>query len=224
MEGSEVGLPANSVALFPDELYESEAGERPARWTVGCLGDLAIQARDSVNPDDMPAGTPYFGLEHLPRRSIALSDWGHAEEVSSGKSQFVVGDILFGKLRPYFHKVGPPPVGGVCSTDVVVVRPRSHAQFAFVLGHLSSSEFVDYANATASGTRMPRTSWKDMAAYRLVVPPAEVSQALGSVVDLLIGRIHANIMESRTLGELRDGLLPQLLGGELKISAAEARA
>lgn len=93
-----------------------------------------------------------------------------------------------------------------------------------MLGHLSSSEFVDYANATASGTRMPRTSWKDMAAYRLVIPPAEVSQAFGSVVGPLIGRIHANIMESRTLGELRDGLLPRLLGGELTMSAVEAGA
>lgn len=124
-EGGEVGLPANLVSLFPDNLCESETGESPAGWAAGCLGNLAIQARDSVNPDDMPAGTPYFGLEHLPRRSIALSDWGYAEDVSSGKSRFVVGDILFGKLRPYFHKVGPPPVEGVCSTDVVVVRPRS---------------------------------------------------------------------------------------------------
>ena len=71
------------------------------------MGDIARNRRDDgVTPSELAADTPYIGLEHMPRRSIALSDWGRAADVSSGKARFDEGDFLFGKLRPYFHKVG----------------------------------------------------------------------------------------------------------------------
>ena len=123
---------------------------------------------------------------------------------------------MFGKLRPYFHKVGPAPVDGVCSTDIVVVRPRRPTLGGFVLGHLSSAEFVDYASATSSGTRMPRTNWKDMAAYPVVMPPNDVVEAFEAAVSGLLQRIRNNILESRRLAEARDALLPNLLSGELR--------
>jgi len=49
---------------------------------------------------------------------------GHADDVASGKFCCQRGEILFGKLRPYFHKDGVPAVDGVCSTDVLVITPR----------------------------------------------------------------------------------------------------
>ena len=42
----------------------------------------------------------------MPRRSISLSEWGTAEQVTSSKHRFREGEILFGKIRPYFRKVG----------------------------------------------------------------------------------------------------------------------
>ena len=38
----------------------------------------------------------------MPRRSIAHSDWGTADVLESNKFEFKKGEILFGKLRPYF--------------------------------------------------------------------------------------------------------------------------
>ena len=214
MEGGQVGLPSDLAALFSDGLCETSLGEIPEGWAVSCLGDVATQARDSVKPEDVSPGTPYFGMEHLPKRSIALHEWGSAGDVSSSKSRFVVGDILFGKLRPYFHKVGLPPLDGICSTDIVVVRSRSPELSAFVLGHVSSAEFVDYARARSSGTRMPRTNWQDMAAYSLALPPRALCQAYDDLAKPMINLIHDRIMESRTLANLRDALLPALLAGQ----------
>ena len=216
MEGGEVGLPPDLAALFPSSLAERENGDVPQGWSLGTLGDVGVRIRSQARPEELESGTPYFGLEHLPRRSIALSDWGVADGVVSAKSRFVAGDLLFGKLRPYFHKVGPAPVDGVCSTDIVVVRPRRPTLGGFVLGHLSSAEFVDYASATSSGTRMPRTNWKDMAAYPVVMPPNDVVEALEAAVSGLLQRIRNNILESRRLAEARDALLPNLLSGELR--------
>ena len=74
-ESGEVRLPPDLAALFPDSLVQSDARELPAGWRQGRLGDVAVQARDSVRPEDIRPRTPYFGLEHLPKRSIALADW-----------------------------------------------------------------------------------------------------------------------------------------------------
>jgi type I restriction enzyme S subunit len=163
---------------------------------------------------------PYIALEHMPRKCIALSEWGEAAGLESEKFQFKTGEILFGKLRPYFHKVGVAPIDGVCSTDIVVVVPRSVRWFGFVLGHVSSIEFVEYTNAGSTGTKMPRTSWHDMARYALALPPEPLAAALTSMAQQSVGRIVAGIHESRALTTLRDTLLPKLISGELRIREA----
>jgi type I restriction enzyme S subunit len=124
-DGRDTGLPAEIADLFPDSFDDSDLGPIPKGWKVGSLGDVADSPRRGVNPSDVPPTTPYIGLEHMPRRCIALDAWGRALDVASGKSQFKQGEIMFGKLRPYFHKVGIAPMDGVCSTDIVVVKPKS---------------------------------------------------------------------------------------------------
>jgi type I restriction enzyme S subunit len=215
------GLPAHLYDLFPDRLVDSELGEIPEGWRVGNLGDVAENLRRGVQPDCIAPNTPYIALEHMPRRCIALFDWGTAEGIESNKFEFKKGEILFGKLRPYFHKVGVAPVDGVCSTDIVVVAPRRHLWTAFVLGHVSSVEFVDYTNAGSSGTKMPRTSWADMARYEIVLPPEPIAEAFNTLVQTLIERIISGISESRTLAALRDALLPKLIRGEIRVKDAE---
>jgi type I restriction enzyme S subunit len=207
--------------LFPDSFENSELGEIPKGWRVGTFGDIAEHQRRGVQPDSIERHTPYIGLEHMPRRSITLSEWSDADGLESNKFRFKKGEILFGKLRPYFHKVGVAPVDGVCSTDIVVVTPRQQGWFGFVLGHASSERFIEYTNAGSTGTKMPRTSWADMARYKLSVPPEPVTATFTELIQLSIERIVASIQESRTLAALRDALLPKLISGELRIPDAE---
>jgi type I restriction enzyme S subunit len=207
--------------LFPDSFEDSELGEVPKGWRVGRLGDITEHPRRGVQPDQIAADTPYIALEHMPRRCIALSDWGLANGLESNKFMFRKGEILFGKLRPYFHKVGVAPVDGVCSTDIVVVAPKSAVWFGFALGHVSSVEFVEYTNAGSTGTKMPRTSWAEMARYTLALPPQTVTRAFTEWLQPVVDRIIAGIHQSRTLAALRDTLLPKLVSGELRIKDAE---
>ena len=220
-EGRDPGLPKPLADLFPSRLVDSELGEIPEGWEVGTLGDIAESPRRSLRPHEIGSDTAYIALEHMPRRCIALSNWGSGNGIESNKFEFKRGEILFGKLRPYFHKVGVAPVDGVCSTDIVVVTHRQPAWFGFVLGHVSSVEFVEYTNAGSTGTRMPRTSWADMARYEVVLPPGQVAAAFTSLVRPQVERIVAGIHESRTLAALRDTLLPKLISGELRIGDAE---
>ncbi len=224
MEGRDTGLPKVISDLFPDRFVESELGEIPEGWKVGCLGDVADHPRRGIQPDDIEDGTPYIALEHMPKGRIALTEWGTADALESNKYVFKRGEILFGKLRPYFHKVGVAPVDGVCSTDIVVLTAASSNWFGFVLGHVSSSEFVEYTNAGSTGTKMPRTSWSDMARYELVLPPKPVAKAFTELMQPSVDRITAGIHQSRTLAALRDTLLPKLISGELRVKDAEHSA
>ncbi|NUQ54249.1 MAG: restriction endonuclease subunit S [Phycisphaerales bacterium] len=207
--------------LFPKRLVDSPLGPIPEGWRVGTVGEIGTNPRRGVLPSEVDATTPYIGLEHMPRRCIALDDWGTAADVSSGKSRFARGEILFGKLRPYFHKVGVALIDGVCSTDVIVAAPKKECWFGVLLGHLSSDEFIDYVDGASGGTRMPRTGWGDMARYQIVIPPepivASYSAWMRQVAEML--RNHAH--ESRSLAALRDALLPQLLSGEIRLREAD---
>ena len=200
------------------------AAELPKGWREGTLGEVAENPRRGIQPDEIKSSTPYIGLEHMPRRCIALSEWGHADELESNKFEFERGEILFGKLRPYFHKVGVAPVDGVCSTDILVVRPKSPEWFGFVLGHVSSVELVNHTSAASTGTKMPRASWNDIARFEVALPPESVAAEFTDLIRPMIDSIIANIHESSTLAELRDALLPKLLSGELRVPVAGKEA
>ncbi len=215
------GLPKPLADLFPDSFEDSELGEIPKGWRVGTLGDIAEHPRRGVQPNEIDSSTPYIALEHMPKRCIALSEWGAADGLESNKFEFKRGEILFGKLRPYFHKVGVAPVDGVCSTDIVVVKSLTEHWFGFVLGHVSSEAFVEYTNAGSTGTKMPRTGWGEMAGYSVVMPPATAAEAFTKQIRPAVDRMIAAIHESRTLVALRDTLLPKLISGELRVKNTE---
>jgi len=204
--------------LFPDALDDED---KPVGWRQGALADVADSPRRGISPADVAEDTPYIGLEHMPRRSIALSEWEGAGKVTSNKSVFKTGEFLFGKLRPYFHKVGFAPLDGICSTDIVVVIPRASEWATFILACLSSDEFVDYTDQTSTGTKMPRTSWKTMGQYKICLPSEQVARAFQSLAQPLIDRVNANIHESRTLAQTRDLLLPKLMSGEIRLREAD---
>ena len=214
-------FPNNKAAalapLFPARFAEDGL---PEGWIKGILESIANSPRRGIHPTDVAENTPYIGLEHMPRRSIALGQWEGAGKVTSNKSVFKKGDLLFGKLRPYFHKVGRAPVDGICSTDIVVISPKSKEWDAFVTSCLSSDSFVEYTNKTATGTRMPRTSWKIMAQYAICLPPEPIAKAFQDTVEPLLEMIHSNIYETHILAQMRDLLLPKLMSGEIQLKDA----
>lgn len=216
-----VGVPAEAVDSFPSHFEDCALGPIPKAWRAGILGEVATNPRSGVSPNDVRSEVPYIGLEHMPQRSICLDAWGHAGQATSGKFRFKQGDFLFGKLRPYFHKVGVALVDGVCSTDILVLNPTRHAYYAFVLGHISSREFIDYNDASSGGTRMPRTGWDVMSRYQVVIPPAETADVLNEVTTPLLQQLRANVEETSTLAQVRDLLLAPLLSGEITVKTAE---
>jgi type I restriction enzyme S subunit len=216
------GMDADTAALFPDSFEESELGLVPKGWRTGVLGDIADTVRKQVSPTELNSDLHYLGLEHMPRQSLSLTEWGDAQGLESAKAAFSEGDILFGKLRPYFHKVIIAPFNGVCSTDILVCRPKKIAYYGLVAMHLFSVRLVEYASRLSNGAKMPRINWKDIAAYVICIPPSTIADEYSKAVSPLFARMTANVHKAQTLATLRDTLLPRLISGQLHLPDAES--
>ena len=127
-------------------------------WQTVKFCECATSVHDTVLPDSV-RGSTYLGLEHIGEGSLSLIGRGIAEDATSIKSRFRKGDILFGKLRPYFRKVIMAPFEGVCSTDIWVVRAKQGVAQRFLFYWMASHEFVAAATQGSEGTKMPRAKW-----------------------------------------------------------------
>ena len=215
------GMDEATSGLFPDSFEESELGAVPTGWKIGVLSDIAKTVKKQLSPTDLHAGLNYVGLEHIPRKSLSLVDWDDASGLESAKAAFRKGDVLFGKLRPYFHKVVIAPFDGVCSTDILVCQPTKPSYRGISAQHLFSEELIAYADRLSNGAKMPRVNWGDLAAYQVVLPTEVVSDAFSNAIDPLIERIIHNVHEAKTLASLRNTLLPRLISGQLSLAEAE---
>lgn len=216
------GMDADTAALFPDSFEESELGLAPKGWRFGILGDITETVKKQLPPSKLNANMCYVGLEHIPRQSLSLTNWGNPEGLESAKAAFSESDILFGKLRPYFHKVVIAPFDGVCSTDILVFQSKKTAYYGMVAMCLFSTALVDYASRLSNGAKMPRINWKDLAEYPICIPPEALAAEYSKTIKPLFERMAANVHQAQTLTTLRDTLLPRLISGQLRLPDAEA--
>ena len=203
---------------FPGYEHTSIVDGVPQGWERKTLGDLCSEIRDMVLPEATEPDTPYIGLEHIPRRSISLNEWGTVEQVTSSKSRFKAGEIIFGKIRPYFHKVGVAFVDGVASSDAIVVRPANEAVHSLVLMTMSSDEFVAVtAQQMKEGSKMPRADWKQMQAYAVPLPPSGLLSNFDEVIQPIVEQLKSLSFANLRLRAARDLLLPRLMSGEIAV-------
>lgn len=191
----------------------------PDGWQVRKLHELAESVRRNVPKGALREPQAYVGLEHIPRRSLALDSWETITTLGSNKLAFKKGDVLFGKIRPYFHKVCVAPFDGVCSADTIVIRPRSPEHAAIVIACVSSDAFVARASATANGAKMPRANWEVLENYAVVIPKAKISEQFSGLFLNAVSEQNVLMSQIQSLRRSRDLLLPRLLTGDLEVKA-----
>lgn len=189
-------------------------------WLRTTLGDCASLVADKVDPADC-GDLPYIGLEHIGKGTLTLLGTGRARDVQSTKSAFRTGDILFGKLRPYFRKVVRPSFNGICSTDIWVVRPRAGVDAGYLSYLMASKAFVDFASQGSEGTRMPRAKWDYVTRYPFHLPPLAEQSDIGRILSTLSDKIELNRQIAETLQETLRTLLPPLMTGKVRARDAE---
>jgi len=215
------GMDADTAALFPSRLVESELGLVPEGWSAKPLPDVI-----EVNPRrTLKSGTvaPYLDMKNLPTQ-------GHsAEEVvdrrfASG-TKFQNGDTLLARITPClengktgfvdFLKDGEVGWG---STEYIVFAPKPPLppQFGYLLARSDALRAHAIQNMTGTSGRQ-RVPTECFSTFWLAVPPTDIDERFDELTAPLMAQIKSNIHQSRTLASLRDTLLPKLMRGEVQI-------
>ena len=160
-------------------------------WETKTFGECAELVRNTCQPNEF-SNMPYIGLEHIEEGTLRLAETGNTNDVISTKSRFESGDILFGKLRPYFRKVIRPGFSGLCSTDIMVVRAKQGIDQGLLFYWMASQEFVDTATRGSEGTKMPRAKWDFLQRIVKPIPRLPEQRAIAAILGALDDKIELN--------------------------------
>jgi type I restriction enzyme S subunit len=203
---------------FPGHEHTKFIDGLPEGWEPRTLGDVADIVKTIVKPEDFAEDDVYIGLEHIPRRSFTLADWAPVADLASNKLRFEAGDILFGKIRPYFHKVGFALSAGLTSSDAIVWRVRKPEDWPLVVCATSSDHFVAVASKTVrEGSKMPRADDNVLMNYSIPRPIDGMLQVFNDAVRPITGQCKMLALQNQKLAQARDLLLPRLMSGELAV-------
>lgn len=189
----------------------------PEGWHRVPIRTFCDEVRSSIKAKDLTADMRYIGLEHIPRKSMFLMDWDSAGNVDSDKLRFVEGDILFGKIRPYLHKVSMTHFSGVCSSDAIVVRAKNPNARGYLFFTLFSDAFVDLAATACKGSQMPRADWDFLKKVEILSPPKPILEAYGRLFEANFRLMEQIALTNEKLLQSRKILLPRLLSGKLDV-------
>ncbi len=212
-----VGLDAETAALFPSALVESELGPIPQGWEVqsldsiaNFLNGLALQ-KYPVNEEE---GLPVIKISQLKKGTTEGSD----RASSSIPAPYIVedGDMLFswsGSLEVTLWCGGY----GALNQHLFKVTSENFAQWFYYLWTLHHlPEFREIAADKA--TTMGHIQRKHLTNAKVLIPNPPLLAAMNDVFTPLLERQINNLRESRTLAQVRDSLLPRLISGQLRVS------
>ncbi len=175
------------------------------------FGRCASLVSANVDPECLSPPVPYIGLEHIAPGKLHLNGLGTSADVTSAKRRFKIGNILFGKLRPYFRKVFQPDFDGICSTDIWVIEPKGGTNPKFLFYWCANWDFVDFLDASTEGTRMPRAKWEVAANHRIPAFPPEEQRAIARVLGALDDKIELNRRMNETLEAMAQAIFKDWL-------------
>lgn len=152
----------------------------------------------------------YVGLEHIDSGAYWLKRHGSPSDVRSAKSRFRKGDVLYGKLRPYLDKAVVAESDGICSTDILVFRPKPDVTATYLISLIHSNDFLEHAKTTTQGVNHPRTSWSSLSTFDWDVPEYNVQAKIAAVLWKVQRAIEVEEKLITTVRELKRSALHQL--------------
>lgn len=188
--------------------------ELPESWEWTSLGFLTNYGQcDKAEPEDAKSNTWIVELEDIEKETSRLLNRVTFSErpFKSSKNRFSCGDVLYGKLRPYLNKVLIADDDGVCTTEIIPVRPFNGITSEYLSILLKSPSFIRYANESTHGMNMPRLGTDK--AINALTPLAPVNEQINIVqkVNELMSLCDQLEQQSLTSLEAHSQLVETLL-------------
>lgn len=213
------GMDEETAALFPNSFEDSELGSIPTGWTVGMMEDVLSRKQDSTTPGEHLSERHYVPIDNIDSKNLTLKNWLSYKEAASSLILFSKNDLLFGAMRPYFHKVTLAPFNGITRSTCFVFTPKIPDTLGFSLCLLNLDSTIRYSTDSSLGSTMPYAIWKNgLARHKIVLPPPKIMIAFSDAIAPLIEKIRDGGLMIRKVSYTRDVLLPRLMSGELQVS------
>ena len=193
----------------------------PADWKNGRLKDVLKLKRQSIKAGSNTV-LPYLPIDIIPMRTFALTGFKPNEDAQSSLITFDKDDIIIGAMRVYFHRVVIAPCDGITRTTCFTLSPFQKDYLGFALLCCDQDSSIDYAQSTSKGSTMPYAIWEGgLGDMEIVIPSQKIARKFNELILPMIRQIQNSYFENSRLRELRDGLLPRLMSGEIDVSAVQ---
>ena len=181
--------------------------EIPSDWFEKKLRYLVkLRGEKSVTTDYKK----YVGLENIMSQTGQYVQTGIEVDLTENLT-FEVGDILFGKLRPYLRKYWRAEFSGTASSEFVIIKGSS-LNLNFLFWAIQSDSFINDVDSSTYGSKMPRASWEYMKNIKLPFPESIEEQT--QIADFLdkkvtqLDKIKSLLEEQiKTLEDYRKSLI-----------------
>lgn len=180
----------------------------PCNWSFCKLGNFIYYGSTNKKECIEVADEEWVvELEDIEKISSVLIKKVRFEErpFKSTKNVFYKGDVLYGKLRPYLDKVIVADENGLCSTEIMPIKLFCESSPEYLKWCLKSPSFIEYANDSTHGMRMPRLGTDAAKNATIPIPPIEEQKAIVEKVNslmVLCDELEKQIFDSETQIEL----------------------
>lgn len=181
----------------------------PITWTWVRVGEIfEYDAGIKREPKELVQDRWLLELEDIEKdTSIVLARLRVRDRASrSTKSEFAIGDILYGKLRPYLNKVVVADEPGYSTTEIVAIRPYLKLCPEYCALAFRRPDFVAYVERLGQGTKMPRLRTPDAVVAAFPLPPLAEQHRIVAKVDALMALCDRLEAARRTREATRDKL------------------
>lgn len=190
-------------------------GEIPEGWEVKKLKHSLKSISEktiSKNSDYI-----YLGMENIESKTGKRIVSETQTEGLSNK--FKVGDILFGKLRPYLAKVFLATFEGICSTEFIVFRTQQPQYYHKLL---LSDAFINLVDSSTYGAKMPRANSDWIGEQFIPIPQKHEQKRISNYIETQAVKIDKVISLQETqiekLKEYKSILIDSAVTGKIKVS------
>lgn len=187
------------------------------KWEKKQLGDFTTIRNQKVLPSNVPTATPCVELDHIGQGNGRLLGCSTVNLSTSSKYRFMVGDVLFGRLRPYLRKFWVADRGGLCSTEIwpLVTDPRQ-AVSGFLHALVQSDRLIEAA-CISYGTHMPRADWEVMRNLDIGLPQIREQCAIATVLSDMDAEITALEQRREKTWGVKRSMMQLLLTGRVRL-------
>lgn len=186
----------------------------PDSWQWTQLGIVTNYGEtEKADPGTVDDDTWVLELEDVEKgTSRLLERVAHsARRFQSQKNRFRAGDVIYGKLRPYLDKVLIAVEPGVCTTEMVPMRPYHGIEAAYLRLFLKSPFFISLADSSTHGMNLPRLGTDKARAAPFALPPLAEQRRIVEKVGELMALCDALEEESAAALTARQTLVETLL-------------